>query len=219
MDDRFYPSLGGARIDVEVATVKIEVRMQEPTFSMSEVRRLVSGRLPSREPGTRWTWPDVAVLLWTRHRQPIQSESAYLRCILSPDFRLCPWGLYLVGIPPHGVIAAEDAAKHGRASCEGFNNHVHLHSIAISTLDQFELGVRMVRSWIFAVRNLPSRPRRLTLYLTETSRRHWTVCLYSNAQARELDELDLRLGGEIVRRTAEEFLSWAFPAAPEIFEV
>jgi hypothetical protein len=129
-------------------------------------------------------------------------------CVLAPEFHFNAIGLFLVGMPPHGVIGPNYAREHGRFDSEGINNHVHLPIFTNSRIAQFEIGVRTVKQWILAISNLRRPPRRATIYLTGT--KHFVLCVYSNATDDQLRDLEQRIGGKILRASAVAFNSWAF---------
>jgi hypothetical protein len=183
----------------------IEVRTSEVTFAPSDVRRYISRASVER----RLTWPEVALLGSGENRKLTFADSPYLLTVLSPEFALTPGGLFLHGMPPHGIVDPEYAREHGRSVSEGLNNHVHLADFTKSRVAQFEIGVRAIRQWIHVIAAMPDRPNRVTLYLDGSTQ--FTICVYSEATAADLDQLDRRIGGKFVVRSAETFLAWAFP--------
>lgn len=185
----------------------IEVRTSEVTFAPSDIRRYFSRVSVDR----RLTWPEVARLGSGKHRKFDFDHSAYLLAVLSPDFALTAEGLFLYGMPPHGIVKEHYARERGRFDSEGLNNHVHLAGFTKSRVAQFEIGVRALRQWIHTIAAIPKRPRRITLYLNGSAQ--FTICAYSNAATSDLARLDQRIGGNLVVRSADEFLDWAFPAA------
>lgn len=184
----------------------IEVRISETTFAPSDLRRYIGGA----SVGRRVTWPEVASLAAGKRRKLTFDDASYLLGILSPEFALTPVGLFLHGMPPHEIVDTDYARARGRFVSEGLNNHVHLATFTKSRVAQFEIGIRAIRQWIYAMRGLRVRPRRTTLYLNGPN--HFTICIYTEASAKELQELDARVGGNIVVRSDESFLAWAFPA-------
>src|SRR5690242_9527070 len=98
----------------------IEVRYHTPTFAASDIRRYIG------DPGgsARLSWPEVAHLARGKPRHLSFQEAPYLMSILSPEFHVASSGLYLLGMPPHGVVSPNYAREHGRFYSEGLNNHV-----------------------------------------------------------------------------------------------
>lgn len=184
----------------------IEVRTSETTFAPSDVRRYVSRASVER----RVTWPELALLASGRSRKATFAHPPYLLAVLSPEFTLTPHGLFLRGMPPHAIVDATFARDRGRFVSEGLNNHVHLARFTKSRAAQFEIGVRAIRQWIYAIAALPDRPNHVALYLNGST--DFTICTYSDASQSELDQLDQQIGGKIVMRSAETFIAWAFPA-------
>lgn len=183
----------------------IEVRTTEPTFAPSDVKRYIGRTSVER----RVSWPEVAQLASGKHRKLPFDGSPYLLAVLSPDFALTPHGLFLHGMPPHGIVEANYAREHGRFTSEGLNNHVHLAHFTKSRVAQFEIGVRAIRQWIHTISAMPDPPARVTLYLNGST--HFTICVYSEATDEELAELDQRIGGDLVMRSAAAFLDWGAP--------
>lgn len=100
--------------------MRIEVRISEATFAPSDVKRYVSGV----SLGRRVTWPEVARLASGTHRKLTFDDSPYLLAVLSPEFVFTSGGLFLHGMPPHGIVTTERVRQHGRFVSEGLNNHV-----------------------------------------------------------------------------------------------
>ena len=89
---------------------KIEIRRSDPTFAPSDIKRYVRGC----EPLPRLSWPEFAVLAAEKYRRHDPARSAYLMHILSPWFASTAHGMFLVGVPPHGVIEESYSRQHGR---------------------------------------------------------------------------------------------------------
>jgi hypothetical protein len=185
----------------------IETRISETTFAPSDVKRYIGGAFDQR----RLTWPEVAVLGSGRRRKLSFADSPYLLAILSPEFALTEGGLFLHGMPPHGIIDPTFARERGRFVSEGLNNHVHLVDFARSRVAQFEIGVRAIRQWIYSISSMRDRPGRVTIYLNGSTQ--FTICAYSEMSSSDLDQLDQRMGGKMVARSDEVFLAWAFPSS------
>ncbi len=65
-----------------------------------------------------------------------------------------------------------------------------------------------MRQWIYTLRAMRIQPKSVTLYLSASA--HFDICAYSDDAASDLNQLEARIGGELVRHSADAFLSWAF---------
>lgn len=183
--------------------MNVEVRYHDITFAPSDIRRYVGGSTGSR----RLSWPETVPLVRGRTRRGTFAFGPYLMAVLAPEFHFGADGLYLSGMPPHGVVASSYVREHGRFMSEGLNNHVHLPIFTKSRVAQFEIGVRAIRQWSLAIAALSKRPRQTTIYLTGPT--HFTLCVYSDAPVDETESLERRLGGNLVRASVADFNSWA----------
>lgn len=187
---------------------KIEIRYHRPTFSRKEVMEYLKLDKWPRVLKHNIGWDNTKLLISKNRFEPKRIKSlSYLCWTISPVFHYSREGLYLTDGGKQYSNSKLIKAR-GKFNTEGLINHIHLDHLISNRVGQYEIGIRAVKSWIPALKQLKEL-RSATIYLNGV--KNFTLCVYSNAEEQDLRSLDniLENGTSLMRSSAKKFIEWA----------
>ena len=186
----------------------IKVKYHEPVFSKNEVMNYLRLARWPRNMKHNIGWNDIKPLINEVASKPKRlHDLSYLLWTLSPEFHYSKLGLYLTDMGMK-FDDKEQVKRHGVFNSEGLTNHIHLSSISKSRVAQFEIGVRAIRSWVPALKQIPGL-KEAAIYLNNSQ--DYTLCVYSQPSKEDIKSLDGRLlnGSYLAQKSSQAFLKWA----------
>lgn len=190
-------------------STRIEIKYHRPIFTKKEVMDHFNLEKWPRALKHSVGWDEIKALSIrnSKYRPETIGDLSYLSWILSPQFYFSKSGLFLTDM---GKVDSfnEAAQRYGKFTAAGLINHIHLDQVIKSRIGQFEIGIRAIRAWVPALKQI-SGLKRATIYLDGPD--NYTLCLYGNPEAKGITSLDQRLSqyGELMVDSASSFIKWS----------